>query len=112
MSKINRHPVRRTAAGVLAGALALSGAVAAAVPANAAPGFTLDRLDGVTRYDTSARIAEAFGPSTGAILATLGCTAVLFQWRAPVMLQEHPDRLFDYVLGRHGYAFATRHPGP
>src|SRR5271166_4642516 len=37
---------------------------------------------------------------------------VPFRSRAPVMLQEHPDRLFDYVLFRNGYALATRHPGP
>src|ERR1700757_858818 len=39
-------------------------------------------------------------------------TTVPFRSRAPVMLQEHPDRLFDYVLFRNGYALATRHPGP
>ena len=61
MSKINRHPVRRTAAGVLAGALALSGAVAAATPAFAAPGFALERIAGENRYETSAAIAAPFG---------------------------------------------------
>lgn len=70
MSKINRHPVRRTAAGVLAGALALSGAVATALPANAAAGFGLERLAGDNRYETSARIAAEFGATTGAILAS------------------------------------------
>src|ERR1700758_5658202 len=39
-------------------------------------------------------------------------TTAPFQSRAPVMLQEHPDRLFDYVLFWNGYALATRHPGP
>ena len=61
MSKTTRHPVRRTAAGVLASALALSGAVVAASPANAAAGFALDRLAGNDRYETSAAIAAAFG---------------------------------------------------
>ena len=70
MSKINRHPVRRTAAGVLAGALALSGAVAAGTPAFAGPNFSLERIAGDNRYETSAAIAAAFGPSTGAILAS------------------------------------------
>ena len=68
MSKINRHPVRRTAAGVLAGALALSGAVATALPANAAPGFGLERIAGEGRYETSAAIARAFvAANTGAV---------------------------------------------
>jgi len=70
LSKINRHPVRRTAAGVLAGALALSGAVATALPANAAAGFALERVQGNDRYETSASIAAAFGPSTSVILAS------------------------------------------
>ncbi len=70
MSKINRHPVRRTAAGVLAGALALSGAVATALPANAAAGFALERLQGNDRYETSAAIATAFGTATSVILAS------------------------------------------
>ena len=70
MSKINRHPVRRTAAGVLAGALALSGAVAAATPASALPGFGLDRIAGDNRYETSAAIAGQFGATSGAILAS------------------------------------------
>ena len=70
MSKTTRHPVRRTAAGVLAGALALSGAVAAATPANAAAGFGLDRIAGENRYETSAAIAAAFGATSGAILAS------------------------------------------
>src|SRR5205823_2972516 len=39
-------------------------------------------------------------------------TTVPLRSRAPVMLQEYPDRLFDYVLFRNGYALATRHPGP
>lgn len=70
MSKINRHPVRRTAAGVLAGALALSGAVAAATPAFAGPGFALERVAGDNRYETSAAIAAQFGATSGAILAS------------------------------------------
>ena len=70
MSKINRHPVRRTAAGVLAGALALSGAVAAGTPAFAATGFALERVQGNDRYETSAAIAAAFGQSTNIILAS------------------------------------------
>jgi putative cell wall-binding protein len=70
LSKINRHPVRRTAAGVLAGALALSGAVAAGTPAFAATGFALERVQGNDRYETSAAIAAAFGNSTNIILAS------------------------------------------
>ena len=70
MSKINRHPVRRTAVGVLAGALALSGVVAAGTPAFATPTFELDRLAGNDRYETSAAIAAAFGPATSVILAS------------------------------------------
>ena len=70
MSKINRHPVRRTAAGVLASALVLSGAVAAAVPANAAATFDLKRVAGNDRYETSAAIAAEFGITSGAILAS------------------------------------------
>ncbi len=70
MSKINRHPVRRTAAGVLASALVLSGAVAAAVPAQAATGFQLDRIAGDNRYETSALTVAAFGQANGAILAS------------------------------------------
>ena len=70
MSKINRLPVRRTAAGVLAGALALSGAVAAGTPAFAATGFALERVQGNDRYETSAAIAAAFGPATSIILAS------------------------------------------
>ena len=60
MSNLNRHPVRRTAAGVLAGALALSGAVVAATPASAAAGFTLERIAGADRYETSALTAARF----------------------------------------------------
>ena len=59
--------------------------------------------------------ASRFGEvvrDAASLRAILRCTAVLFRSRAPVMLQEHPDRLFDDVLGRHGHAFATRHPGP
>jgi putative cell wall-binding protein len=67
--------VRRTAAGVLAGALALSGAVATAVPANAAAGFALERIAGEGRYETSAAIAREFirvnaGAVTNVILAS------------------------------------------
>lgn len=71
MSKINRRPVRRTAAGVLASTLMLSGVVAAGIsPANAATGFALNRIEGANRYETSAQIATAFGPTTSAILAS------------------------------------------
>jgi putative cell wall-binding protein len=70
LTKTYTHPVRRTAAGVLAGALALSGAVAAATPASAAAGFALERVQGNDRYETSAAIARAFGPSSGVILAS------------------------------------------
>ena len=108
MSKINRHPVRRTAAGVLAGALALSGAVAAATPAFAAPGFALDRLAGDNRYETSAAIAAAFGPSTGAILASgevgrsvdaLSANFLAGVQGVPVLLTER-DRIPASVLAR------------
>jgi len=68
LSKINRHPVRRTAAGVLAGALTLTGAVAVATPAAAAPTFGLERIQGEGRYETSAAIARAFiAANTGAV---------------------------------------------
>src|SRR5271163_2302286 len=30
----------------------------------------------------------------------------------PVVLQEHPDRLFDQLLIWDRYSFATHHPGP
>ena len=61
---------RRTAAGALAAALTLFGTVAAAAPASAGPEFALERIAGANRYETSAAIASAFGPSTGAILAS------------------------------------------
>jgi putative cell wall-binding protein len=70
LSNLNRHPVRRTAAGVLAGALAFSGAFAAGTPAFAATGFALDRIQGDDRYETSANIAAQFGAADGAILAS------------------------------------------
>ena len=66
MSNLNRHPVRRTAAGVLAGALALSGALSAGIlPANAAAGFGFDRLAGNDRYETSAAIAARYRALAG-----------------------------------------------
>ena len=40
----------------------------------------------------------------------LHCTAVLFRSRVAVMLQEHPDRLFDDVVVRRGDAAAAGHP--
>jgi len=66
------HPWQRAAAGVLAGALALSGAALAAgtSPASAAPSFTIERVAGLERYATSAALADRFGPSSGAILAS------------------------------------------
>lgn len=72
MSNHHRHPVRRAAAGVLAGTLALTGGALATglAPASADTGFTLTRVAGDTRYDTSAAIAAKFGPSTKAILAS------------------------------------------
>jgi putative cell wall-binding protein len=58
--------VRRTAAGVLAGALALSGALSAGIlPANAAAGFGFDRLAGNDRYETSAAIAARYRALAG-----------------------------------------------
>jgi putative cell wall-binding protein len=48
----------------------LSGVIAASAPANALPSFGLDRIAGENRYETSARIATAFGPTTTAILAS------------------------------------------
>ena len=70
MSTRNTRPVRRAAAGVLAGTLALSGAAVAATasPANALPGFTLDRIEGLNRYETAANIAADAFP-TGAPVA-------------------------------------------
>jgi putative cell wall-binding protein len=62
--------VRRTAAGVLAGALALSGAVATALPANAAVGFGFDRLAGNDRYETSAAISARYRGVAGATAST------------------------------------------
>ena len=70
MSKINRHPVRRTAAGVLASALVLSGAVAAATPASAAAGFGFDRLAGNDRYETSAAISARYRAVAGTTAIT------------------------------------------
>ena len=70
MSNLNRHPVRRTAAGVLASTLAFSGAFAAGTPAFAATGFNLERLSGDNRFETSAAIAAEFGAADGAILAS------------------------------------------
>jgi putative cell wall-binding protein len=100
--------VRRTAAGILASALALSGAVAAATPSNAAPGFALDRLAGDDRYETSAAIAAAFGPSTGAILASgeagrsvdaLSANFLAGVREVPVLLTQR-DRIPAPVLAR------------
>ncbi len=70
MSRTTRHPVRRMGAGVLAGALALSGAVAAGTPASAASTFALQRTQGDDRYETSAAIATAFGTATSVLLAS------------------------------------------
>jgi putative cell wall-binding protein len=70
LTKTHNHPVRRTAAGVLASTLALSGVVAAVTPAHAAAGFALERVQGNDRYETSAAVARAFGPTTGVILAS------------------------------------------
>ncbi len=71
MSKINGRPVRRTAVGVLASTLMLSGVVAAGVaPANAAAGFNLTRIQGNDRYETSAAVATAFGTATNVIVAS------------------------------------------
>jgi len=108
LSKINRHPVRRTAAGVLASALALSGAVAVATPASAGPNFALERIAGENRYETSARIAAAFGPSTSAILASgetgrsvdaLSANFLAGVQGAPVLLTQR-DRIPAAVLAR------------
>src|ERR1051326_607360 len=39
--------------------------------------------------------------------------ATLLWWLITAVSQhEHPDRLFDHNLGRHGDAFSTHHPGP
>ena len=75
MSNLNRHPVRRATASVLAGTLALTGAALAAgvSPANAQAGFTFDRLQGVDRYGTAAAIAlngTTFDNSDTVILAS------------------------------------------
>ena len=72
MSNINKRPVRRAAAGVLAGTLALTGGalVAGVSPASADEGFDLRRVAGDNRYQTSADIAAEFGDSTSAILAS------------------------------------------
>lgn len=108
MSKTTRHPVRRTAAGVLASALVLSGAVAAAVPANAAPGLGLDRIAGDDRYATSAAVAAAFGASSGAILASgeagrsvdaLSANFLAGVQGVPVLLTQR-DRVPASVLAR------------
>ena len=108
MSKINRHPVRRTAAGVLAGALALSGAVAAATPAFAGPGFALERVAGENRYETSAAIAAQFGATSGAILASgetgrsvdaLSANFLAGVQGVPVLLTQR-DRIPASVLAR------------
>ena len=65
MSNLNRRPLRRAAAGVLAGTLALSGAAVAATasPASALPGFTFERIEGVNRYETAANIARSAFPT-------------------------------------------------
>jgi len=60
LSNSNRHCARRTAAGILASTLALSGVVAAATPANAAAGFGFDRLAGNDRYETSAAVTARY----------------------------------------------------
>ena len=75
MSYLNRHPVRRATASVLAGTLALTGAALAAgvSPANAQAGFTFDRLQGVDRYGTAAAIAlngTTFDNSDTVVLAS------------------------------------------
>ena len=75
MSNLNRHPVRRATASVLAGTLALTGAALAAgvSPANAQAGFTFDRLAGVDRYGTAAAIAlngTTFDNSDTVVLAS------------------------------------------
>ena len=59
MSNLNRHPVRRAAAGVLATTLTFTGAAIAAgvTPANALAGFNFERLAGFDRYETAAAIA-------------------------------------------------------
>ena len=74
MSNLNRHPVRRAAAGVLASTLALSGvAIGAGIsPANAAPGFGFDRVAGNDRYETSAATSARFR-----LAATTGITNVI-----------------------------------
>ena len=75
MSYLNRHPVRRATASVLAGTLALTGAALAAgvSPANAQAGFTFDRLAGADRYGTAAAIAlngTTFDNSDTVVLAS------------------------------------------
>ena len=108
MSKNNTSPVRRTAAGVLAGALALSGAVAAATPAFAGPGFALERVAGENRYETSAAIAAQFGATSGAILASgetgrsvdaLSANFLAGVQGVPVLLTQR-DRIPASVLAR------------
>ena len=75
MRTLNRHPVRRATAGVLAGALALTGAALAAgvSPANAQAGFDFKRLAGNDRYGTAAAIAldgTTFDSSDTVVLAS------------------------------------------
>ncbi len=70
MNSSTKQPAQRAAAGVLAGALAVSVAAVTAVPAGAALGFKLERVAGTDRYATSAAIADRFGGATGALLAS------------------------------------------
>ena len=74
MTTTRRPAGRRTAVGILAGALALSGAVATALPASAAAGFGFDRVAGNDRYETSAAATARFratGPAiTNVIIAS------------------------------------------
>ena len=72
MSTRSPRPALRAAAGVLAGAIVLSGAAVAASPsaANALPGVTLERLEGPNRYATAAAIAAETFP-TGARVAVV-----------------------------------------
>ena len=50
--------------------------------------------------DVTTQLALRSGPR-GSCCAV---TAMPFRSRLPIMLQEHPDRLFDYVLFWNGYA--------
>jgi putative cell wall-binding protein len=72
LSTTHRRSLKRAAAGVSAGILALTGFAALGAPASATTNFTLTREAGTDRYSTAARIATDAFTTAGTVLIANG----------------------------------------